>query len=147
MGNVWFTGTGSDSLGKLKIPTLDFLLSWFWAASRRCMVETEESKQSIMELSSVEAKVFWPPPGRTPSWPKSQILTSSFIVLSPQSKHWREEKTVWLMDRYVIIDLWGDWLMENANTLVNQLKENLYHLQAQLTFPEPALSLCNSLPV
>lgn len=122
MGNVWFTGSGSDSLGKLKIPTLDFLLSWFWAASRRCVVETEESKQStqdrlrgrqtrgggewrrgmgrwktslslIRELSSVEAKVFWPPPGRTPSWPKSQVLTLSIIVLSSQSKHRREEKT------------------------------------------------------
>lgn len=49
MGNVWFTGSGSDSLGKLKIPTLDFLLSWFWAASRRCVVEREESKQSTQD--------------------------------------------------------------------------------------------------
>ena len=41
---------------ELQNPTLDFLLSWFWAASRLCMLETKSNKQTNSQPTTRRGK-------------------------------------------------------------------------------------------
>lgn len=139
---IWIVGTSSNSDGKYGIdicdirptkniqnPTFDFLLSWFWAASRLCMLEIKYSKikqtnkqiktttttnstwttrerdtESKMYSQEINSNSKVPYKHSFPHSPKLLIIYLTFSSLSPYSSYWRGEKqTLTALGHYVVI--------------------------------------------